>query len=252
MTTIPQGRRNGTLAKENAPVTGVLDPQTLMRETADNNRPPTDSRRTLLLELFRTGLTAVGAGTIVLAWQKQQKDDRQQYDTYLQRKKDAALQFLWIWDQQTGPHRQIIEDNISALGGSIDHMSAQLATQIWASGNAVHFDGDHLHKMTDREKLLYDVKNSTMSLLNHLESISVAYAKDALDDEVVETSFKPVMIEWRHRLRPFTTIVDEAKSGRGQGTWQPFYDVVDNWIDSKVYKIHRIQKNPVGVRPSRQ
>ncbi len=77
------------------------------------------------------------------------------------------------------------------------------------------------------------------TLLNHLESISVAYMRDALDDDVVESSFKDVMLEWRHRLTPYTELVDiEKHNVRNNGTWQPFYDVTKEWDAKRRFKLN--------------
>ncbi len=46
------------------------------------------------LEVIKTFFTVVGAISIVLAFTKLHQDNVQAYDSYLQHKKDAAIQFL--------------------------------------------------------------------------------------------------------------------------------------------------------------
>jgi hypothetical protein len=123
------------------------------------------------------------------------------------------------WNDKTAAHRKAIE---SLRPGLIDkdkssevviELTEQDARRIYCSDPVIDHD-------------LWSLRFHFVELLNHLESIAVAYHDGVGDRAMIAQSFRSVLISWRHVLRKFIDVVEEK---RGYKPWRPYIELVDGW-----------------------
>ena len=132
-------------------------------------------------------------------------------------KKHFAVELMEKWNHSTRRHRELIEDKFPQIYDSNRLMenppciAIEVARDIYA---CTPFGDD------------WRLRFSLHELLNHLEYISVSYTRGVADKEIVEGSFKNILIKWHRILNPFIQVVEEKW---GFNPWQPYSDLIKIW-----------------------
>jgi hypothetical protein len=128
-----------------------------------------------------------------------------------------AVQLLEKWNHHTRQHRELIETKFpqiydcNILMEDPPCIDISVARKIYA---CTPLDDD------------WKLRFSLHELLNHFEYISVSYMRSVADKEIVEDSFKNILIKWHHILNPFIQVVEK---NWGFNPWQPYSDFIKMW-----------------------
>lgn len=125
-------------------------------------------------------------------------------------KKHYAMEIVKEWDEQTAAHREAIECRFPALQqkNSTAEFSEAVAIKVYEA-----HEGDDLR-----------LRQHIVSLLNHLEFISVAYKSKAANRDIIERTLTNPLIKWNGALAAYIKI-DTQRSGRP--SWTPYEELAE-------------------------
>ena len=132
------------------------------------------------------------------------------------RRNFAAL-MVAQWNDETSSHRKAIEQHRPGLV-DIDRKS-NAVTELTKQ------DSHSIYTATP-DTPEWQLRFHFIELLNHHESIASPYRNAVGDRQIIEESFRQVLIKWRDILVNFIVVVNEH---RGYEPWEPFTTVVEYW-----------------------
>jgi len=168
-----------------------------------------------MIETISLVVLAIGSiGTLIGSWYvfKTLKADHD-----WNRRKYAA-DFLNTWDIRAGAHFRAIEDrfphlrDIDRTTGKTNEITREIAKQIYTCDPS--------------DKDSWDLRFHIIELLNFLEDVTLAYAHNVADKEMLLSSVRNATIRWHDVLRNFVEIVELCE---GNQPWTVFTSVVEDW-----------------------
>lgn len=154
------------------------------------------------------GTLATAIGVIVAVWTLRANHDwnRRQYTAML----------VANWNDKTSLHRKAIE---KLLPGLIDLDSRGTPTELTKAKTESIYSA----KPDSTE---WELRFHFIELLNHFESIAAAYRNGVGDVQMIEESFRSVLVRYHAILSNFIALVNKH---RGYEAWEPYLAVVKYW-----------------------
>ena len=125
-------------------------------------------------------------------------------------KKKFAMDIVFDWNNKTAESKATIEKKFPKLFvGKITPISKAEANSLYKS------------KLADDIKVRQEIDK----LLNHLEAIAVACNNKAVNEEIIRSIFKSILMKFYRGLETYIKLVDEKE----EMTWKQLIKCVDNW-----------------------
>lgn len=156
-------------------------------------------------------LTAIGLFLTVWALKANHDWNRRLY----------AANLVAEWNDKTAHHRRVIERIRPGLV-DLDVTSKDVVELTKKDANAIYTSKPE----DDGEESLWELRFHLIELLNHFESITVAYRNRVGDPQMMEESLRSPLIRWHDILHNFIQVVKEH---RGYEPWEPYVVVVSYW-----------------------
>ena len=151
-------------------------------------------------------ITAIGVFVAVWTLRANHEWNRRQYTASL----------VAAWNEKTSSHRKAIE---KLRPGLIDLDSRGTPTEITkADATAIY--------SAKPDTPEWELRFHFTELLNHFEAIASAYRNNVGDQQMIEESFRSVLIRFQDILKNFIATV---KQHRGYEPWEPYSAVVAYW-----------------------
>lgn len=167
-------------------------------------------------------LTAVGL--VFTAWVLKRNHDWN--------RREYAAKMAAEWNEKTSLHRKAIEN---LRPGLIDEDPNSRIVEL-TKEEALNIYCSKPNSSKDEENAQWDLRFHFVELLNHLESIAVAYRNGVGDRPMIEEAFRNVLVRWRHVLHEFIDVVERK---RGYKPWQPYTDLVGYW-ETRPYEFRKL------------
>ncbi len=169
-----------------------------------------------ILEFIKdVGPVVTAVGVFVAVWTLRANHDwnRRQYTATL----------VAGWNEKTSVHRKAIE---KLRPGLIDLNVKGEPTEIGKKDAAEIYTAKP-------DTPSWDLRFHFIELLNHFESIAAAYRNHVADRQMIEESFRSVLVRFYDILGNF---MEEVKQHRGYEPWKPYHIVVREWKTVPVKK----------------
>ena len=138
------------------------------------------------------------------------------------RRKYAAI-MIADWNHRTSEHRRRIEE---LMPGLVDVNQKDMPREI-TKKRAIEIYDSNPNNVEDTEN--WELRFHFIEMLNYFESIASAYHHRVGDREMIEESFKKVLIHWSKILRNFVEIFGEKRGYGDEKPWSPYQALVNDW-----------------------
>jgi hypothetical protein len=164
-------------------------------------------------------LTAVALFLTVWTLKRNHDWNRRQY----------ASNMVAEWNTKTSIHRKAIENLKPGLIDEDPNNTTESIVELTKQEAKAIYCSD---PNNPDQKALWELRFHFIELLNHFESIAIAYRNGVGDREIIEEAFRNVLVRWRKILHEF---IDMVECKRGYKPWQPYTDLVAFW-EERPYK----------------
>jgi hypothetical protein len=156
----------------------------------------------------------------------------QLYKTNQWNKKKYALDMIADWNNHMINYKLAINKVLPGVLESNKPIDIELATRLLT-----------VEEIKTGSMDFIEAKLAADSILNYFEFIATSYLEGVAHKKVVETNFRPVMIQWDSILKLYK---DEHKKMFGVDLWEPYSKLMGQWHKDrskfKKFKFYKLVK----------